>query len=214
MNAMFRSFVAAAVAMSATIPAMAADPTLFPLSEEQAKAFEAYGKEKGEKAFAAGPAGQFSAQTGYLSATIAASEALKACDKDVSEAAKRCVLIDLNGTAVPYALQLAQASRADAAALDQPLGLRDFALNEDVQKAVDGYAEKAEQKAFAVSVKGPWARSWEAKTIEDAEKYALETCNKSKRAAGAPCFILFRNGERVDPTGLAVNADLSVAKQP
>src|SRR3954447_24878658 len=87
------------------------EPPAFPLSEAQLKAYQAYAKEKGEKAFAAGPGGQLSAQTGFASATVAVREALKDCDKDVADPAQRCLIIDLNGAQVPLALQFAQSSR-------------------------------------------------------------------------------------------------------
>lgn len=214
MRTLCRLSAAIILSFAAATAASAVDIAVFPLSDEQLKAFDEYAAAKGEKAFAAGPAGQFSAQVGFASAAAAATEALRACDKDQSEAARRCILVDTNGNAVPHMLQLAQISRADPTALDRPLPLRDFILDEKASAALDGYAAMAEHKAFAASIKGAWARSWEAASLEDAEKHALETCNKLKAAAGAPCFLLWRDGERTDPATLAVNPDLTVAKQP
>lgn len=194
--------------------AWAFEPPLFSLNEAQIKGFAAYAKEKGEKAFAAGPDGQFSAQTGYASATVAAGQALKACDADIDDAAKRCLIIDLNGMPVPPALQLAQASRAEPEALGRPVPLRDFTLDAEAWAALQGFAEKPEHKAFAISLKGSWARSWEAASLEEAEKQALEACNKKERAAAAPCFIIARNGERVDARLLSADPERITVQQP
>ena len=101
--------------------ASAYEPPLFPLNQDQLKAYGAYQSAPGQKAFAAGSAGQFSAQTGYASALAAVREALAACDKAGSDAKNPCIIIDQNGTMLPLALQFAQLSRADAAKLEQPL---------------------------------------------------------------------------------------------
>jgi len=60
--------------------AEAFDQPVFPLNDAQLKALEEYQTAKGIKAFAAGPEGQFSAQSGFASASIAVREVLKACD--------------------------------------------------------------------------------------------------------------------------------------
>jgi len=191
--------------------ASAFEPPLFPLNEEQLKAYGAYQRAPGQKAFAAGPAGQFSAQTGYASALVAVREALAECDKGASDPKNPCIIIDQNGTMLPVALQFAQQSRADAAKLEQPLPLRDFVLDADAWPALEGLAEKPGHKAFAISLKGPWARSWEAASIEEAEKEALAACDKNERAKTAKCFVLSRDGARVEADTLEIAPDLSVA---
>lgn len=185
---------------------------IVPLNEAQLKALGEYAAQAGEKAFAAGPDGRFSAQAGFASASVAAREALKACDAGASDAAKRCILIDLNGVAVPQALQIAQASRANAAYFDAPLPLGDLTLDVDAWQALAGLEGRGEHKAFALSLKGPWARSWEAASLEEAEVGALEACNKKPKSAQAPCFILARDKERVGADDLAAKSDLSVER--
>jgi hypothetical protein len=192
-------------------PAFAFDPPAFPLSEAQLKALEQYETAKGIKAFAAGPEGQFSAQSEFTSATIAAREALKACDKDVSQKTKRCVLIDLDGDPVPLALQYAQMMRIDDGLPLEPVPLRDLAFSLDAWRAYQGFAEKGEHKAFALSLKGVWARSWDAASIEEAEKEALEACNRNAPAASAPCFIIARDGALIPFEQLQAKPDLSVS---
>jgi hypothetical protein len=196
-----------------TAPAFGYEPPIFPLSEDQLKAYDAYLATPGEKAFAAGPAGQFSAQSGYASATAAVRQALAACDKEGAKPAERCIIIDQNGVRVPVALQLAQQSRADAAALEKDIALRDLTLDTDAWPALAGLEEKPGHKAFAISLRGPWGRSWEASSIEEAEKEALAVCDKNERAKEAKCFILSRDGVRVDPQGLTIMPDLSVVEK-
>jgi len=53
-------------------PVQAFEPPVFALNDAQLKALEEYSVAKTEKAFAVGPEGQFSAQTGFTSSTIAA----------------------------------------------------------------------------------------------------------------------------------------------
>src|SRR6185436_17874537 len=105
----------------------------------------------------------------------------------------------------------AQQSRADAKKLAQPLPLRDLVLDADAWPALEGMAEKPGHKAFAISLKGPWARSWEAGSIEEAEKEALAACDKNERAKEAKCFVLLRDGTSVDAGTLEIAPDLSVA---
>jgi hypothetical protein len=193
--------------------ASAFEPPVFPLNDAQFKALEEYAAAKSEKAFAAGPNGQFSAQTGFTSLTIAVREALRACDEGVSDATKRCILIDLNGQRLSDALQMAQLWRVDAGLIEQPAKIPDLVLDVDAWRAKEGYGEKAEHKAFAISLKGPWARSWEGSTIEEAEKEALESCNRNEAAHKAPCFILMRDGISVPLEQLQANPDLSVSGQ-
>jgi hypothetical protein len=193
--------------------ASAFEPPVFPLNDAQFKALEEYAAAKSEKAFAAGPNGQFSAQTGFTSLTIAVREALKTCDEGVSDATKRCILIDLNGQRLSDALQMAQLWRVDAGLFEQPTKIPDLVLDVDAWRAKEGYREKAEHKAFAISLKGPWARSWEGTTIEEAEKEALESCNRNEAAQKAPCFILMRDGTSVPLEQLQANPDLSVSGQ-
>jgi len=193
------------------IPASAFEPPIFPLNGDQLKAYGAYQTAPGEKAFAAGPAGQFSAQTGYASALVAVREALAECDKGGSDPKNPCIIIDQNGAMLPLALQLAQQSRADAAKLEQPLPLRDLVLDADAWAALAGLNEKPGHKAFALSLKGPWARSWEAGTIEEAEKEALAACDQKERSQQAKCFVLSRDGARVDTNTLEIAPDLSAA---
>jgi len=191
--------------------AAAYESPIFPLNEDQLKAYGAYQSAPGEKAFAAGPAGQFSAQTGYASALAAVRDALAECDKGGGDPQKSCIIIDQNGTMLPLALQFAQQSRADAKKLAQPLPLRDLVLDADAWPALEGMAEKPGHKAFAISLKGPWARSWEAGSIEEAEKEALAACDKNERAKEAKCFVLLRDGMSVDAGTLEIAPDLSVA---
>ena len=191
-------------------PASAYDPPAFPLNDSQLKAFEQYETAKGIKAFAAGPEGQYSAQAGFASATVAAREALKACDKGVSQKAKRCVLVDLNGDPVPLALQYAQIMRIDEGQALQPVPLRDLTFGIDAWRAYQGFGEKGEHKAFALGLKGAWARSWDASTPQEAEKEALEACNRNGAAASAPCFIVARDGALVPLEQLKAKPDLSV----
>jgi hypothetical protein len=193
--------------------AAAFEPPVFSLNESQLKALEEYGAAKTEKAFAAGPQGQFSAQTGFASLTIAAREALKACDKGISDDSKRCILIDLNGERLSDALQMAQMLRVDPSLFEKPMPVRDLVLRVDAWRAQEGYREKGEHKAFALSLKGPWARSWEGASVEDAEKEALASCNKEQLAKEAPCFILMRDGTTVPGNELQANPDLSVNSQ-
>ena len=113
---------------------------------------------------------------------------------------------------VPLALQFAQQSRADTKKLEAPLALRDLTLDADAWPALDGLGEKPGHKAFAISLKGPWARAWEAGTIEEAENEALAACDKNERAQTAKCFIISRDGERVDMRDLTIAPDLSVTQ--
>jgi hypothetical protein len=194
-------------------PALGYEPPIFPLSEGQLKAYEAYLATPGEKAFAAGPTGQFSAQTGYASATAAVRQALAECDKDGVKPAERCIIIDQNGVSVPLALQVAQQSRADDAVLEKDIVLRDLTLDTDAWPALEGLEEKPGHKAFAISLRGPWARSWEASSIEEAEKEALAACDKNERAKEAKCFIFSRDGVRANPQDLTILPDLSVVQK-
>lgn len=193
--------------------ALAFDPPIFPLNDEQLKALEAYASAKNEKAFAAGAGGQFSAQTGFASLTVAVREALKACDEGVSDEAKRCILIDLNGERLSDAVQTAQLLRVDPSLFEKSMKILDLVLDVDAWRAKEGYGEKAEHKAFALSLKGPWARSWEGNTIEEAEKEALDSCNRNEGAQKAPCFILMRDGTSIPIEQLRANPDLSVSVQ-
>jgi hypothetical protein len=193
------------------VPAAAFDPPVFPLNDTQLKALEEYQTAKGIKAFAAGPDGQFSAQTGFASASIAAREALKACDKDVAQKAKRCLLIDLDGDPIPLALHYAQMLRIDEGVALEPVPLRDLTFNLDVWRAYQGFGEKGEHKAFALSLKGVWARSWDAATIEEAEKEALEACNRNAPSGSAPCFIIARDRALIPGEELEAKPDLSVS---
>jgi hypothetical protein len=190
--------------------ANAFEPPVFPLNEAQLKALEEYSAAKTEKAFAAGPEGQFSAQTGFISATVAAREALKACDQGVSDSAKRCILIDLNGQRLPDAVQMAQLIRIDPGLLEKPTPIPDLVLDVDAWRAKEGYRDKPEHKAFAISLKGSWGRSWEGASLEEAEKEALASCNRHEPAKTAPCFILMRDGATVPVEQLRANPDLSV----
>ncbi len=193
--------------------AKAFEPPVFPLNDAQLKALEEYAVAKTEKAFAAGPEGQFSAQTGFASVTIAAREALKACDEGVSDPTKRCILIDLNGARLSNALQMVQMLRIDPGLFQKPMKIPDLVLDVDAWRASEGYREKAEHKAFAISLKGPWARSWEGATAEEAEKEALDSCNRNEAAQKAPCFILMRDGANVPADELEAKPDLSVDGQ-
>ncbi len=193
--------------------ASAFEPPVFQLNDAQLKALEEYASAKTEKAFAAGPGGQSSAQTGFASVTIAVREALKACDEGVSDETKRCILIDLNGERLSDALQMAQLLRVDPSLFAKPMKIPDLVLDVDAWRAKEGHVEKGEHKAFAISLKGPWARSWEGSTIEEAEKEALDSCNRNEAAQKAPCFILMRNGATVPAEQLQANPDLSVSGQ-
>jgi hypothetical protein len=197
----------------AATPALGFEPPMFPLNDGQLKAYETYLTAPGDKVFAAGPAGQFSAQSGYASATAAVRQALAECDKDAAKPADRCIIIDQNGVMVPLALQLAQQSRSDATVLDKEIALRDLTLDTDAWPALEGLKEKPGHKAFAISLKGPWARSWEASTIEEAETEALAACDKNDRAKTAKCFIIWRDGMRVDPQDLTIQPDISVVQK-
>lgn len=190
--------------------ASAFEPPVFPLNEAQLKALDEYAVAKTEKAFAAGPDGQFSAQAGFASATIAAREALKACDAGISDAAKRCILIDLNGERLSGAVQMAQWLRVDPGLFEKPTKAPDLTFNIDAWRAREGYGEKPEHKAFAMSIKGSWARSWEGNSLAEAEKEALAQCNRDEAAKAAPCFIVMRDGAAVPASDLQVNPDLSV----
>jgi hypothetical protein len=193
--------------------AAAFEPPVFPLNDAQLKALEGYSVAKTEKAFAVGPDGQFSAQTGFASLTIAAREALKACDEGVSDETKRCILIDLNGERLSNALQVVQQLRVDPSLFEKPVKVPDLVLDVDAWRAREGYREKADHKAFALSLKGSWARSWEGSTIEEAEKEALDSCNRNEAAQKAPCFILLRDGTTVPAEQLLANPDLTVSGQ-
>ena len=190
--------------------AWAFEPPAFPLNDAQFKAFEEYGTARSEKAFAAGPDGQFSAQVGFVSATVASLEALKACDEGVSNKARRCVIIDINGAPVPHAMQIVQMLRLDPALAEKPVALPDLKLDVDTWRAMRGYEEKAQHKAFALSLRGPWGRSWEAGTSEEAEKEALAACDRNEPAVKAPCFVIARDGVVVPFANLRANPDLSV----
>ena len=190
--------------------AQAFEPPAFPLNDAQFKALEEYAGAKSEKAFAAGPDGQFSAQTGFVSATVAAREALKACNEGVSNKGHRCIIIDINGEPVSYPLQIVQMMQLDPGLAEKPVVLRDLKFDIDTWRAMQGYNEKVEHKAFAVSLKGPWGRSWEANTIEEAEKEALAACDRNEPAAKAPCFIVARDAAAVPFDTLQANPDLSV----
>jgi hypothetical protein len=193
--------------------ASAFEPPVFALNDAQLKALEEYSTAKTEKAFAAGSGGQFSAQTGFASLTIAAREALKACDEGVSDETKRCILIDVNGERLSNALQVAQLLRVDPGLFQTPMKVPDLVLDVDAWRAKEGYREKGEHKAFALSLKGPWARSWEGATLEEAEKEALESCNRNEAAQKAPCFILLRDGAAIPIEELQANPDLTVGAQ-
>jgi hypothetical protein len=193
--------------------AQAFEPPVFPLNDAQLKALEEYAVAKTEKAFAAGPEGQFSAQAGLTSSTIAAREALKACDEGVSDTTKRCILIDLNGERLSNALQMVQLLQIDPGLFGKPMKFPDLVLDVDAWRAREGYREKAQHKAFAISLKGPWARSWEGVSAEEAEKEALDSCNRNEAAQKAPCFILMRGDSSVPLGELQANPDLSVGGQ-
>jgi len=208
MNA--KMILAGVMLTAAAGPASAFDPPAFPLNDAQLKALGQYEAAKGIKAFAAGPEGQYSAQAGFASGIIAAREALKACDKDVPEKSKRCILIDLNGDPVPLALQYAQMMRIDEGRALDPVPLRDLTFSIDAWRAYQGFAEKGEHKAFAMSLKGAWARSWDAATLDEAEKEALQACNRNEAAASAPCFIVARDGTPIALDQLKAKPDLSV----
>jgi len=190
---------------------LAFEPPLLPLDDNQIKALADYAGAKTEKAFALGPNGKFSAQTGFASASVAAREALKACDGADAEPEARCIIVDLNGVPVPLALQYAQVSRADPTQFEKPIPLKDFTLDADAWAASRGLDDKPEHRALAASLKGPWARSWEAATVEEAEKQALGACNRNERAKTAPCFILGRDKERINASELQAMPDLTVA---
>lgn len=193
--------------------AQAFEPPVFPLNDAQLKSLEEYAVAKTEKAFAAGPEGQFSAQVGFTSSTIAAREALKACDEGVSDPTKRCILIDLNGERLSNAMQMVQLLQIDPGLFERPMRIPDLVLDVDAWRAREGYREKAEHKAFAISLKGPWARSWEGASAAEAETEALDSCNRNEAAQKAPCFILMRGGASVPLEELQANPDLSVGGQ-
>ena len=193
--------------------AQAFEPPVFPLNDAQLKALEEYAVAKTEKAFAVGPEGQFSAQVGFTSSTIAAREALKACDEGVSDTTKRCILIDLNGERLSNAMQMVQLLQVDPGLFEKPMKIPDLVLDVDAWRAREGYREKAEHKAFAISLKGPWARSWEGASADEAEKEALDSCNRNEAAQKAPCFILMRGTANVPVEELQANPDLSVGGQ-
>ena len=207
---MLKSALTCVLLLSCAAGAQAFEEPIIPLNAAQAKGLSDYFQSKGEKAFAAGPEGQFSAQSGYLSASVAVREALKACDMDVSHASKRCVIIALNGAMVPVALQYAQAWRIDESKMDAPLPLGDMTFDVDAWQAYRGLSEKQDHKAFAISLKGSWARSWEASSADEAEKEALAACNEKENAASAPCFIV----KAMSGAGLVANAELNVAPAP
>lgn len=206
MKRMERAALAAMMIGALAAGASAFEQPLFPLDAAQLKALDAYAGERGHKAFAASPQGGQASAAGFLSATVAAREALKACDA----LGPGCIVIDLDGQPVPLALQFAQGSRASANEMEKPLPLRDLDLGADAVAALDGYRDKAPSKAFAISLKGPWARAWEAKSPEEAEKEALGTCGKNERAASAPCFVLMKGDSRIAGETLLANPDLSV----
>jgi hypothetical protein len=162
--------------------------------------------QRGHKAFAASPEGRTGAAAGFFNAAVAAREALRACDA----AGAGCNLIDVDGQPVPLALQYAQASRADRSSAGAALPLRTLSVNAGVQVALEGYREKPVNKAFAISLKGPWGRAWEAATPDEAVTEALATCNRSADTAGAPCFILMANGTALDPATLVATPGLAV----
>lgn len=211
--ALRKNFLAFCLVALAAGRAHAFEPPIFPLNEAQLKALEDYAVAGTEKAFAAGPDGQFSGQTGFVSATIAAREALKACDQGVSSPANRCILIDLNGERLPDAVQMAQLLRVDPSLLERPTPVPDLVLGVDAWRAKEGYRDKPEHKAFALSLKGAWARSWEGSSLAEAEKEALASCNRNEAAKTAPCFILMRDGVTVPFGELRANPDLSVDGQ-
>jgi hypothetical protein len=171
--------------------ASAFEPPVFALNDAQLKALEEYSTAKTEKAFAAGSGGQFSAQTGFASLTIAAREALKACDEGVSDETKRCILIDVNGERLSNALQVAQLLRVDPGLFEKPLRVPDLVLDVDAWRAKEGYREKGEHKAFALSLKGPWARSWEGATLGKPKKRHSRAATamkpRKKRRASSSC---------------------------
>lgn len=205
--------IALGLTLLAVGAAQASEAPVFPLNEAQVKALEDYAAAPTEKAFAAGPDGQFSGQIGFVSATIAAREALKACDQGVSDSANRCILIDLNGERLPEAVQMAQLLRVDPGLLERPTPVPDLVLGVDAWRAKEGYRDKPEHKAFALSLKGAWARSWEGSSLAEAEKEALASCNRNEAAKTAPCFILMRDGATVPFGELRANPDLSVDGQ-
>jgi len=192
-------------------PAWAFDPPVFPLNEAQLKAYDEYGAAKGVKVFAAGPQGQFSAQTAFASAAVAVRAALTDCDKTVRQKTSRCIVIDLDGAPVPLALQYAQLMRIDETVAEGPIPLRDLSLDVPAWGAYQGFAEKGEHKAFALSLKRVWARSWDAANIEEAEKEALEACSRNEPASVAPCFIIARDRAGVPFEQLQAKPDLSVS---
>jgi hypothetical protein len=191
-------------------PVAAFEPPLFPLSEEQLKALDGYRAAAGQKAFAASPDGRFAARTGLASATLAVREAIKECDRDAVDPRSRCIVIDVNGVAVSSAIQYAQISRLDPKAHERDLEITDLEVDIDTWRAIEGYRGKAGHKAFAMSLSGAWARSWEADSEADARTQALEACNKNARAQQQPCFIYAVN-ERVLVTGpIRLKSDNSV----
>ena len=190
--------------------AHAFEPPLFPLTDAQVKALKSYETAKGAKAFAASAGGATGVRSGYISAAAAARDALIECDQSATAPAERCVLIDLNGTAVPVALQIAQQSRLEPEALKRPIPLGDLSLDAEGWQAIENLKTKTGHKAFAVSLKGPWARAWEAASAEEAERQAIETCNKKEKAAGAPCFLLILDDVPVPFGQLSALPDMTV----
>ena len=126
------------------------EPPVFALNDAQLKALEEYAVAKTEKAFAVGPEGQFSAQTGFTSSTIAAREALKACDEGVSDATKRCILIDLNGERLSHAMQMAQRLQIDPGLFDKPMKIPDLVLDIDAWRAREGLRYQPERPMGAI----------------------------------------------------------------
>ena len=209
----FRIFCFVIATLLASSSAWSFEPPPFPLSEAQLKAYRAYAATAGEKAFAAGSGGQFSAQSGFASAAAAVSKALKACDKDVASDGQRCIIIDLNGTMLPPALELAQQSRADQSMLDKPIALRDLTLDAGAWAALEDLKQKGGHTAFAISLKGSWARSWDASSPDEADSEALAACDKNEKAKTAKCFVVARDGKLLDTGEFTIAPDLSVSRQ-
>jgi hypothetical protein len=190
--------------------AHAFEPPVMPLIEVQMQGFKVYEAGKPGKAFAAGPGGAFAHRSGFVSSAVAAREALAECDAAAKTPQERCILIDLDGQPVAAALQWAQRSRADAEEIDKPVPLGDLRFDLETWAAIEGLKAKKGHKAFAISLRGPWARAWEAASPEEAEKQALDTCNKKEKAAGAPCFLLILDDVPVPPENLLAGPGLTV----
>ena len=205
-----RAVMIAVLGLAATGAASAYEPPAIPLNEAQLQGFKLYEAGKSSKAFAAGPRGAFAHRSGFVSSAVAAREALAECDALAKAPEERCILIDLDGLAVPLALQLAQLSRLAAVAEKKPLTLADLKFDAETWGAIEGLKAKKGHKAFAISLRGPWARAWEAATAEEAEKQALDTCNKKEKAADAPCFLLVLDDVAVPGQNLTALPDLSV----